>query len=178
MKWDKGVPYEELKKRIIDEIKKVKDSDSLKSVTRLAYLIVYAIQLRNGSRISEAIDGFKTFLNNKYFIRDGKRIAKVRVRKKKKEESRELLFPEFISFNLVAKLRKYRVEVTVERAKAYAKRILGVNTHTLRYARVTYLAEKGINPAIIAKITHHTKLDFILKYTQERLAEKVNKEIF
>ncbi len=175
--WDMGVGYEELKRRIILSINNIRNKEGLKATIRLAYLIVYAIQLRNGSRISEAVEGFNKFLNNKYSVKNGRKVVEVKVRKKKTEDMRLLIYPEFIPFVLLEKVKRYRVEVNEVRAKVYAKRILGVNTHTLRYARITYLLEKGVNPSIVAKITHHSKLDFILNYTQEKVAEKVNYEL-
>ncbi len=176
--WDMGKDYGGLKRKILKEIERVRDKDNLKALTRLAYLITYAIQLRNGARVSEAVEGFNNFLNNEYFTEKGRKKVKVRVRKKKALDTRELIYPEFLPYSLMDKLRKYRVEVRVDRAKAYSRRILGVNTHTLRYARITYLLNKGVNPSIVAKITHHSKLDFILNYTQEKLADKLNLEIY
>jgi len=140
--------------------------------------VVYAIQLRNGARISESVDAFNNFINNNFKKKEGKIITEVRVRKKKKEEYRVIIYPEFIPFNLINKLKKYRLGINTLKAKVACLRILGVNTHTLRYARISFLAEKGVNPSIIAKITHHSKLDFILTYTQEKIAEKVNLTIF
>ena len=176
--WDMGISYGELKEEIIKGIKGLKGEEGIKALTRLAYLITYAIQLRNGARISEAVEGFRKFLSNEYVVKEGKRVVEVRVRKKKALDTRTLIYPEFIPYNLIDKLRKYRVEVRVDRAKSYCRRILGVNTHSLRYARITYLLNKGINPSLVAKITHHSKLDFILEYTQQRQAEKLNSEIY
>jgi len=176
--WDMGVSYEELKEEIIKGIKEIKDKEGIKALTRLAYLITYAIQLRNGARISEAVEAFNKFLRNEYVVKEGKKVAEVRVRKKKALDTRELIYPEFIPYNLIDKLRKFRIDVRVGRAKSYCRRILGVNTHSLRYARITYLLNRGVNPSLVAKITHHSKLDFILEYTQQKQAEKLNSEIY
>jgi hypothetical protein len=32
---------------------------------------------------------------------------------------------------------------------------------------------RGVNPSIVAKITRHSRLDFILRYTQEKTAEEI-----
>jgi len=174
MKWDKGIAYEKLKTRIVGEIDKVRKRENIKAVTKLAYLIVYGIQLRNGSRISEAVEGFWKFMRREYREEMKRKIVEVVVKKKRKRETRELVYPEFIPFKLIEKLRKYNIDVKTKNAIVYCERFLGVNTHTLRYARITYLAERGVNPSLIAKITKHSKLDFILNYTQEKLAKKIN----
>ncbi|MEM4155997.1 MAG: hypothetical protein QXQ38_04645 [Archaeoglobaceae archaeon] len=43
----------------------------------------------------------------------------------------------------------------------------------MRYAFISYLAKRGVSPQIIAKITRHSKLDMILNYTQEKLADEI-----
>jgi|GEM_PF-2933655 len=62
----------------------------------------------------------------------------------------------------------------IERVKAYAKYRYGI-TRTLRYASIAHLLKQNANPSIIAKITHHSKLDLILTYMQEKEAEKTCK---
>lgn len=54
---------------------------------------------------------------------------------------------------------------------------LKVNAHSLRYAFITYLLKQGVNPTIVARVTGHTKLDFILHYTQAKEAERVLREL-
>jgi len=50
---------------------------------------------------------------------------------------------------------------------------LGINRHSLRYAFITYLLRKGISPSLIAKITRHKNLNYILTYTQQKTADKI-----
>jgi site-specific recombinase XerD len=57
--------------------------------------------------------------------------------------------------------------------KVYCRRAYGFNTHSLRYAFVSYLLKRGVSPSIVAKITGHRSLDHILHYTEVRLAEEV-----
>jgi len=177
-KWDMGQKYEDLKKKIVDEINRLKTRKNIRSIKRLAYLLIYGIQLRNGARISESIEAFYNFLSGNYEKKENKLVTKVRVRKKKYPEYRDIIFPEFIPLYLINKIKNYRLDITVISAKVNCRRILGVNSHTLRYARITYLLERGVNPSIIAKITHHSKINFILEYTQEKIAEKVNLSIY
>jgi hypothetical protein len=63
-------------------------------------------------------------------------------------------------------------EALIEKVKTYTKYKYGINTQSLRYAFITHLLKLNFNPSIIAKITHPSKLDFILIYTQEKEAEK------
>jgi integrase len=61
--------------------------------------------------------------------------------------------------------------------KVYAKKVLGINTHSLRYARITHMLRNSISPSIVAKITGHKKLDYILTYTQIKTVEEALKNI-
>ena len=63
-------------------------------------------------------------------------------------------------------------EVISKRMRRYC-----IDTHSLRYAFITYLLRQGVNPSIVAKITRHSKLDFILRYTKKRVAEQVLREM-
>jgi len=172
--WDEGIPYEKLRARIQNLIKENQNKTDLWSITRLAYGLVYAIQLRNALRIGEAVEAYYKYINKEYEKRNGHYVVVVQVEKKKEPTYREVIFPSWIPWTVVSWLRRFRVDVDVKKACVYCRRWLGVNTHSLRYARITYLLDNGINPAIVAKITKHSKIDFILKYTQEKIAEKVN----
>lgn len=185
--WDKGLKYDEAKRMLLDIIDKLRNKANKRRFRRdLLYAIVLLMQLRNGSRILEAVNAVKNFAENNY-VREGNRyITKVRVLKKKKEEYRELIYPEFLAFKILRELIEYQdirelLNNPIKlkwRIQKFSERHLKVNTHSLRYARITYLQEKGVNPALIAKITKHSKLDFILTYTQEKLAKKINMEYY
>lgn len=175
--WDKGVKYEEVKDVVTEVVRKYKDDDRIRSVKKLAYAVIAAIQLRNGARCSEACEAFENFVSGKFETKDGKRVTYVRVRKKKDEVFREIYYPEFVAFDVIKRLKNYKLEISTKAYKVACPRLFKVNTHSLRYARITWLLERGVNPSIVAKITKHSKLDFILDYTQEKIAEKVNKEL-
>jgi len=128
------------------------------------------IQLRNGSRISEAVRCYKEFLLTK------SREIRVRVSKKKREDYRLMIVPPEIEIdlnNVCYDLLEVDDKMLVNRIKSYASQRLKINTHSLRYAFITYLLRQGINPAIISKITRHSRLDHILTYTQEKVGEEV-----
>jgi Phage integrase family. len=65
----------------------------------------------------------------------------------------------------------------VNRVKAWCLNTHKFNTHSLRYAFITYLLRRGVDATIIAKITKHSRLDYILTYTQEKIAEEVLRKI-
>ncbi|MEM1868148.1 MAG: tyrosine-type recombinase/integrase, partial [Thermosphaera sp.] len=133
-----------------------------------AYAFILLIQLRNGSRVSEAVRAFREY------ILTGRTEVQVPLSKKKRAETRLMVIPD-IGFDRkeAADLLDLEERLLVKRVKMYAKNRLKINTHSLRYAFITYLLRQGVNPSIIAKITGHTKLDFILHYTQQRVAEEV-----
>jgi len=157
--WDRGIPFHTCERRIL-RLLKTEDRP-----TNRAYAAILLIQLRNGSRVSEAVRAAKKFLET------GKRELKVRLSKKKRREERLMVIPERIERSHLCAIEKVPEDKLVKRVKVYAVRRLGINTHSLRYAFVTHLLEQGISPAIIAKITGHSKLDFILTYTQKKAAE-------
>jgi site-specific recombinase XerD len=54
---------------------------------------------------------------------------------------------------------------------------LNINTHSLRYAYITYLLRQNVNPAIVSKIIKHSRLDTLLHYVQEKVGESVLREM-
>ena len=61
--------------------------------------------------------------------------------------------------------------------KIYSKCTYGFNMRSMRYAFITYLLRQGVSPSIIAKITKHVRLDYILTYTQEKTAEEILRKL-
>ncbi len=161
--WDRGIDYEYAYTMLT---RLLHSNDT----TTKCYSAVLLLQLRNGLRVGEAVDAFKTF------IKTGKREFNIRVEKKKKPDERLVVVPVELDDNIrfgcidLAPLPK---NTLVNRVKNWCRQKLGFNTHSLRYAFITYLLRQGVNPSIIAKITHHSKLDFILSYTQSKTAENV-----
>lgn len=158
-KWDRGLEFEKTMKKLL---KDYAEETSERRKTKIAVLIV---QLRNGSRISEAIEALEKFKLT------GKREVEVKVRKKRKEEMRKMIIPDEIKLSHIADIPKLHAVVM------FAKRRYGFNTHSLRYSFITHLAMRGVSPQLISKITRHSKLDLLIDYTQEKMAEKVLKEL-
>ncbi len=187
--WDSGVPYAELQRRIKEAL-----AANRKNSIRYTKLLIYAIQLRNQARVSEAHDALGQFEQDPALL-----TVQVKVRKKglyktrinpisgrrvfvldskgrkipKPPEFREFIWPEYIKRSLPPLTR-----ISIENAKVSCRSLIGVNTHTLRYARITKLIrEDKIDPLIVSKITHHSDPKFVLKYFQQKEADRINKEV-
>ena len=138
----------------------------------ICYDAILLTQLRNGSRVSEAVRSFREFLTAKAIE------VSVRVSKRRDNAQRLMVIPrELINTNINIDICKelliFNDKRLVDRVKHYAKRVYGFNTHSLRYAFITHLLKQGINPAVISKITGHKNLGYILTYTQEKAGVEV-----
>ena len=134
MGWDCGLDYVKTYKRILNHYKKEAKNDIQKG-----YDIILLTQLRNGSRISEAIE-FLTKISKS--PRDFKIQDEVRVRKCRKYKTRIMVLPEEFHKEKLQILRLHYVFANASNDKLshYARKTFGFNTHSLRYAFVSYLA--------------------------------------
>jgi integrase len=161
--WDACLDYREAYSEILGHLYK----------TGHPWDLVLLIQLRNGSRIGEAIEAAKAFCGTKATS------VRVRIEKHKEGDTRLMVLPEELrgkeGRELLAKacLRLSRVKAPRVDIADYAKKTFGFNTHALRYAFITYLLKRGVSPSIIAKITGHRSLDHILHYTEMKTAEDI-----
>ena len=167
MVWDKGLDFENAYSKIARHMAKAK-------VPGKCYDAILLIQLRNGSRISEAVRAFKQFLTTK-----GLELEVPVSKKRGKLEQRLMIIPQELQsiISPCFDLKDVDEKVLVNRVKFYCVHTYNFNTHSLRYAFITYLLRLGVNPSIIAKITKHSRLDFILTYTQEKTAEEILKKL-
>jgi integrase len=166
--WDSGLDYSETYQRILSHLNR----------TRKPQDVVLLIQLRNGSRVGEAVEALRQFCET------GKTEVYVRVEKHKDAKDQRLMV-------LPEELRKGQGKVLLESAcgwlssvekpkaavKEYCRRTYGFNTHSLRYAYITYMLSRGVNPTIVAKITGHRSLEHILHYTERKTAEDLLREL-
>jgi len=168
-KWDKEIDYETFYGILLRRLKKKKEKKTL------CYDSILLIQLRNGCRISEAVRSFKQYLAS------GALEIKTRVSKKKKNEERLIIIPLELEENKVKKICGELLEVDdktlTNRVKVYILREYRINTHSLRYAFITYLLRNGVNPAIVSKIIKHSKLDQLLTYVQEKTGEELLRKL-
>jgi integrase len=166
-RWDKGLNYTDTYNKLLQMALLTNRK------TTKAFSLILLLQLRNGSRISEAVRGFKEWLNN-----PNKKEVEVRVSKKKKEDKRLIVIPkEFAKFDIkeLVWVKDIEDKVLINRVKNFACHNK-MNTHSLRYSFVTQLLKRNINPSLIAKITHHSNLNYILTYTQQKEADKILRE--
>lgn len=159
MGWDKNVDYEYMYHRLLRDISRSKKR------LDACYSSILLIQLRNGSRISEAVRAYQKYLMTK------QRELMIRVSKKKKYEERLMIIPDQVK--ICAELSQVKEDTLIERVRKYAEYHYNINTHSLRYAFITYLLRSGVNAAIVAKITKHRSLEHILTYTQAKAAEEI-----
>jgi len=165
--WDDSVDFIDAKKVLMDAYKQLYD---LNLATYEAYVAILLIQLVNGSRIGEAIRAFKTF------VETGQREFQLQTQKRGNMKF-------FIIPSIIRNKQSYRFVLTISdnklkaRIRMFTKKYLKCTTHSLRYALISFLAKNGTDPAIIAKITGHKKLDRIVQYTQLKDAVEIQRRL-
>lgn len=162
-----GVEYEEIYNKLAKRL-------NSNNIYNKCYSAILLMQLRNGLRISEAVKAFKKYLYT------SNNVIYVKVSKKKREEERMVVTPSEFDYNSLEVCKELVSEdddVIKERVRNWFRINFKLNTHSLRYAFITYLLRQGVNPALIAKITKHSRLDYILVYTQTKAAEEVLKNM-
>jgi len=160
-RWDRGLDYITVYNLILKHMRRSRGK-------RKCYDSILLIQLRNGSRISEAVRAYIEYVKTRNSE------VKVLVSKKRREVKRLMVIPSEVE--ICEELLLVDERRLVDRLKHYSLNTFNINTHSLRYAFITYLLKIGTNPAIISKITKHSRLDLILTYTQEKVAEDVLRE--
>lgn len=153
------VDYEKTKKKLE---RLIKNTRRVKTKVALQILL---IQLVNGARISEAYEAYYVWVKE-----PRKREVQVRTRKKKKQDFRLMIIPKVVE--------PINVKVHINSVKRVCRNKLSVNTHSLRYAYITYLGSKQKLPyQIISKITHHSKPEMVEKYTLQLVAEQIQRKL-
>jgi site-specific recombinase XerD len=176
-RWDKGVDYETMYLRIArhmrSPIAQRRPPGRGRKKRRFAlacYDAILLIQLRNASRVSEAVRAFREYLVTK------KSELEVQVSKKRKKELRKIVIPQEVQemdCSICLDMLDVPEQRIVDNVKHYSRKQYGVNTHSLRYSRITHLLKLGVDSAVIAKITHHSNVNFIRTYTQQKLADEI-----
>ncbi|MGC9145969.1 MAG: integrase [Nitrososphaeria archaeon] len=163
MKWDRGVKYPDAYKQLVRIINENKEKQGERAARSLAIACILLVQLRNGSRVSEAHEALMKYLQTKEII------VTVRVRKQKHPEERKMYIPKEV--RNVERSRILGAYPSVANVEKWCERHIGFNTHSLRYAWITEAARRHIAPQIIAKVTGHKTLNMILGYTQQKAAD-------
>ena len=199
--FDRGVDFSEIKAKLItaytDTIKLLNlltDVDyngaERKLVNRLIYILIAMIQLMNGSRISEACNAFYSFIENgdldkKIVVK----LAKSETTKykengeqfKTKIRYRKIMFPKKWIDTPLKKLDRMQYYIDKIHPESLKKRVLdyllkyhNCNTHSLRYAYINYMIYDQKNePSLIAKHVGHSNLNQLIRYTQNKQADKL-----
>lgn len=201
---DRDVDYEPIKDKLINKYKEelkhyCEKRYNKRAGTSLIYLLIEMIQLRNGSRISEAIDAFRKFLNVGFnqiiMVKIGKsdsikyvydKYDKTKGKKKIRTAARyrKMMFPEsWIDVTnmdeIFSKLKSSHDKVINNKylrlnIVTFMERHFECNTHSLRYALINYLIyvqKRPIND--VAKFVGHKDIQQLITYTQQKNCDQI-----
>jgi hypothetical protein len=202
--FDRDVDFEPIKEQLTNEYIKQADKYLTSKYKKLAgtsviYILISMIQLRNGSRISEAIDAFKLFLDNGIKDKVVVKIAKSGAIKYKKgldgkydknekfltkERFRKMMFPEnWIDTSNIDELFKKLKESHIDTINSdiirinivgFMKKHFKTNTHSLRYAFINYMIYTQKRPLNdVAKFVGHVNVNQLVTYTQQKNCEQI-----
>jgi len=171
-KWDKGIDYDRTYRLFVKKLEEYRGKlHKVRGRRKFVMTAILLTQLANGSRVGEAYEAMEKFAVTR------KREVLVRVRKHKNNDMRIMIIPKEIRISDATRIRAVLPEVSLVSVKVFCIREFGFNTHSLRYAFVSHLNAKGVSPQVIAKITKHTNLRYIITYTQEKQAYEILKAI-
>jgi len=202
--FDRGVDFTTMKDKLCKDYDKLcqdgfnlykdgknyeKDKNTI--MRKIIYTIIAMIQLRNGSRISEAVNAFGIFLekdrdlNQKVLVK----IAKSKALKTKKNTNekyitktryRKMIFPgEWIGHDIpnADEIRDYLENYDgnlKKRVLDFLHNNYNCNTHSLRYAFINYmLYDQKKEMALVAKFVGHSGVGQLVRYTQAKEADKL-----
>ena len=165
--WDYSVDFTEAKKVLTSAYKQLFDMNLMPYE---AYVAILLIQLANGARIGEAIKAFKTF------VESGQR--EFQLEAEKHGNTRFFIISDVIRNRLAYKSILTIADDKLEaRIRMFSLKYLKCNTHSLRYALISFLAKNSTDPAIIAKVTGHKDLKYIVRYTQTKDAVEILRKL-
>lgn len=197
MSWDKKLDYRKTEKTFIGDLKNLdKERDYCvikgKPVPRnvklhLTYVSILLTQIRNGARISEAVDGIIKFTEDK------NRIQKIRARKRKKkvkvldkdekwtgeykivgrDVDRLIVIPKEVKVRYLDGLQGKIFEQVRNGACLYMFNHYKANTHSLRYSFILEQTRLGKPVQYITKMIRHTNIGQIMSYINEEEADKL-----
>lgn len=196
---DRGVSFNDIKEKLLRHLEillhrlEVEMRPKQKKIltNKICYVFIALIQLRNGSRISEACNALGEFyaadnLDEKILVQLAKTTGmgydrKLKKKVEKKPRYRKMQFPEWIDkevFNEIMNIP--HVPITLQsprlekRCLDYMRKYFLCNTHSLRYAFINYmLNEKKIPMTTVSKIVGHTTVAQLVLYTQDKEADNV-----
>lgn len=163
MGWDRGIDYQAKHDMLEQAIATTRDR------REKGFYAVALIQLKNGARRSEALEcAFE-------WAKSGKREYRIRARKRKDKFKRLMVIPPILSKYPVLKKAFTELEQEEHPAKAYyyfCSSRLGHNTHCMRYAFISDVANKEQKPGeFIAKMTGQKNPKVVLTYISQKAAD-------
>ncbi len=194
MSFDRGADYHDMKEKFIKEYKivfdtKILDSKEYKSkINKLVYLNIAMIQLKNGSRVSEASLAFNAFLNamihKEYKSKVTVKISKSQAIKTNKQGEkfetkarfRQIAFPEWIKIENPKELLDHLIVMKNVKNNVlnYLLRRFEINSHTLRYSFINYaMTEKQTPLPILARFIGHANINQLVTYSSKKEADKL-----
>lgn len=198
--FDRGLEYNQIKEQLIKKMNRLYSNlkeDKLVPFNRriignqIWYILIAMIQLKNGSRISEACKAFQIWmqkpdLSQKVLVKISKSGGiKYNLQTKKKYVAkpryRKMIFPLWFPMNIFRRLYKTHNWNALIQCKRLQKRVLDFllthlkcNTHSLRYACINYLlTEKKIPMPTVAKFVGHVNVQQLVTYTQEAQVDEI-----
>lgn len=200
--FDRGIDFNVIKDKLIKEYEIIRDQDveldnedkfydrrKKMLIHKMIYCIVALIQLRNGSRISEAVNAFKQFIskdnfNNKVLVKIAKSEStkykkNTKEKFKTKARYRKIMFPiDWIEIDNNDDIKIYSDNIQnkklQKRVLDYLLKYFDCNTHSLRYAFINHmLFDLGKEMAVVAKFVGHTNVQQLVTYTQQKQTDKM-----
>lgn len=192
--FDRGINYNEIKDKLVSQIKQEYELflKSKKRITlrKIIYLIVAMIQLRNASRVSEAVRAFYYFIkhgiddlakNIKISKSDAIKVNKKGKKCKSPTRYRDMIFPKWIPKEIFDIIQKKKETQRMFNCIRFKKRILdyllnnfNCNTHSLRYACINYLLyDKGRPINDVSTFCGHANCQQIVNYTQRHRVNEI-----
>lgn len=201
--FDRGGDYEDIKNKLVTDFNNIHeelgraDNNYTERIihNKLVYCVIAMIQLRNGSRISEACKAASKFFELEKIENGTKVVVKIsksekmqynRNTKKKtmtKARYREMVFPMWLKegeIDMIRSLGKYQLlfntsnYLLTQRVRDYLFKKYNINTHTLRYAFINYMIHDKNKPMNeVAKFVGHKNTNQICTYTQNKNVNKI-----
>lgn len=187
--FDRDIDFGPMKEQLITEYtnqtKTYLESRYVKqSGCRVIYILIALIQLRNGSRISEAVNAFKLFMANGIKDKVIVKIAKSSGPDNIGTRYRKMMFPDgwIDGSNIEVILNKLKTTHSKllesndirKNVLTFMLRWFESNTHSLRYAFINHMIyEHKQQLTNVAKFVGHKNLNQLVTYTQHKNCEKL-----
>jgi len=193
--FDRGVDFEDIKNRLLEKLTKLHDKlfvdgeTKILTLRKITYIVIALLQLRNGSRISEAVKAFIKFINDginrrvtvKISKTDAIKVTKNGEKKRSKARFREMMWPKWIPSEIFDLLSDNKEVDKLIKSNRLKKRVLDYllinfkcNTHSLRYAFINYMIyvkKRPIND--VAKFVGHANVSQMVAYTQIKNSNQI-----